>query len=90
MSHDELKELIANAFATKWSKDFCKNTNRKMMFGSSQVPNIILIKEVLDSARSIILAHPRLMTEQCHIGDVDRAKHHFPVNVLALILRPLS
>ena len=64
MSHDAVKELISNNFTTEWSKDYCENVDRIMMFGSSHVPDVTLIKEVLDSAGSIILAHTLLMTEQ--------------------------
>ena len=75
MVHDALKALIVDAFATKWSKDYCKNTNRKMMFGSSHVLPITLITEVLDCARSIFLAHPVLMTEQWAKNDLDPQMH---------------
>lgn len=75
MEHAALKALIADAFTTKWSRDYDENTDRKMMFGSSHVPPITLIKEVLDRVGMIFLVHPALLTEQWAKNDLDPQMH---------------
>ena len=70
-----MKALIADAFTTKWSRDYDENTDRKMMFGSSHVPPITLIKEVLDRVGMIFLVHPALLTEQWAKNDLDPQMH---------------